>query len=289
MPTDLALMSDTADAPADETPAPTGRGKLRPLVGIPGVKPAADWRGASVSFVLHALIVLLLLIPAFVPEAIDFVQAGAGGPGPAGGGGGGRRGTGGLFTPDRAERLRYIEPPRTQPVLTPAPIVPPPEQKKPEEKKPEPPTPVPPTPAPPAAAPVAQAETPGSGGGSGDDGSKGNGVGSGGGVGSGVGTGRGSGDGPGTGGGLLDKYPPKVISMPILPLPIPEGVRPYHLKALFDVDETGKAKLIAYNQSRNDNYNRRVWQMLQEMRFRPAVRRDGLAVRDTFELRADAP
>ena len=289
MPPDLALMSDTADAAADETPAPTGRGKLRPLVGIPGVKAAADWRGATISFILHALVIVLLLLPAFVPETLDFVQQGAGGPGPAGGGGGGRRGTGGVFTPDKAERLRYIEPPRTQPVPTPAPVVPPPEQKKPEETKPEPPTPVPPIPAPPAAAPVAHAETPGTGGGAGDDGSKGAGIGSGGGVGSGVGTGRGSGTGPGTGGGLLDKYPPSVTSMPILPLPIPDGVRPYHLKALFDVDERGKATLIAFNPSSNDGYNRRVKSMLSEMRFRPAVRKDGLAIRDTFELRADAP
>jgi protein TonB len=289
MPPDLALMSDTADAAADESPAPSGRGKLRPLVGIPGVKPAADWRGGIISFVLHALVILLLLLPAFVPEALDFVQQGAGGPGPAGGGGGGRRGTGGLFTPDRAERLRYVEPPRTQPVPTPAPVVPPPEQKKPEEKKPEPPTPVPPTPAPPAAAPVAQAETPGTGGGSGDDGSKGNGIGSGGGIGSGVGTGKGSGTGPGTGGGMLDKYPPTVTSMPILPIPVPDGVRPYRLRALFDVDEKGKATLIAFNPSNNDGYNKRVKSMLQEMRFRPAVRKDGMAIRDTFELRAEAP
>ena len=290
MPSDLALMSEPfAPDDANVSPAGSARGKLRPLIGIPGVKPAADWRGATVSFIIHALIVLLLLLPAFVPDALDFTQQGAGGPGPAGGGGGGRAGTGGVFAPDRAERLRYIQPPRTQPVPVPAPVAPPPEEKKPEEKKPEPPTPVPPTPAPPAAAPVSQAETPGTGGGTGSDGTHGTGPGSGGGVGSGVGTGRGSGTGPGTGGGLLDKYPPSVTNLPILPIPVPSKVRPYRLKAYFDVDEKGKATLIAFNASRDDGYNRRIREMLQEMRWRPAVKKDGTPVRDTVEFNAEAP
>ncbi len=289
MPTDLAPMPDQIDEPAGQLPAPSGRGKLRPLVGIPGVTSATNWKGATFSVIVHGLILLALLLPAFVPEVLDFVPQGAGGPGPAGGGGGGRSGTGGLLTPDRAERLRFIEPPRTQPVPTPAPVLPPPEVKKPEDKKPEPPTPVPPTPAPPAAAPVAQAETPGTGGGSGNDGTTGSGVGSGGGVGSGVGTGRGSGTGPGTGGGLLDKYPPTVSNLPILPLPVPSKVRPYRLKAYFDVDEKGKATLIAFNPSRDDGYNKRIREMLQEMRWRPAVRKDGTAVRDTVEFNAEAP
>jgi protein TonB len=282
----------TAPLAPDDLPgdAPRKRPPLRPLVGIPGVKPAADWRGATASFLIHALIVLLLLLPAIAPTMLNIETEGAGGPGPAGGGGGGRAGSGGLFTPDRAERLQYVTPPRVQPVPTPAPV-PPPEEKKPEEKKPEPtpPTPTPPTPAPPAAAPVAQAETPGTGGGTGNDGSHGSGPGTGGGVGSGVGTGRGSGTGPGTGGGLAEKYKATVTSLPILPLPIPGGVRPYAMKAYFDVDERGKATLIAFNPSKDGGYNKRIKEMLQEIRFRPAVRRDGTPVRDTAEVLAEAP
>lgn len=290
MPTDLATVSDPIAEPLPELPAPNPRGKLRPLVGIPGVQPAANWRGATVSVVVHLLLLLFLLLPAFVPTVFDFTEQGAGGPGPAGGGGGGRSGTGGIFTPDRAERLRYVEPPRTPvPVPVAQPVVPPPEVKKPEEKKPEPVAPTPPTPAPPAAAPVSQAETPGTGGGSGSDGTKGNGPGTGGGVGSGVGTGRGSANGPGTGGGLLDKYPPTVTNLPILPIPVPSRVRPYKLKAYFDVDEKGNATLLAFNPSNDGGYNKRLREMLGEMRFRPAVRRDGTPVRDTVEFQAEAP
>ena len=290
MTTDLASVTEYSEESVPASTAPMTRGKLRPLIGIPGVRPAADWRGAIASFLIHLAIILLLLLPAYVPRLLDFQQDGAGGPGPAGGGGGGSAGSGGVFTPDRAERLRFITPPNVPvPVPTAAPpVIPPVEEKKPEEKKPEP-TPPTPTPAPLAAAPVSQAETPGTGGGSGNDGSKGNGPGSGGGVGSGEGTGRGSSNGPGTGGGLRDKYPPTVTNLPILPIPVPSKVRPYRLKAYFDVDEKGIAVLIAFNPSNDGGYNRRIREMLGEMRWRPAVRKDGTPVRDTVEFNAEAP
>ena len=131
--------------------------------------------------------------------------------------------------------------------------------------------------------------TSGVGGGSGTDGTGGTGPGRGGGVGSGVGTGRGSGDGPGTGGGGLDIFPPTVTNLAILPIPVPNRVRPYKLVASFEVDERGNARLISFNPSRDSGYNRKIREMLSEVRFRPATRADGTPVRDTAFITAEAP
>ncbi len=131
--------------------------------------------------------------------------------------------------------------------------------------------------------------TPGSGGGTGTDGSGGNGPGSGGGVGSGVGTGRGSGIGPGTGGGNERIFPPQAINVPIMPMPVPARVRPYRMVAHFDVDERGNARLIGFNPSRDRAYNNRLREALSEVRFKPATRLDGTPVRDTAQIRFEAP
>ncbi len=58
--------------------------------------------------------------------------------------------------------------------------------------------------------------------------------------------------------------------------------------AWFDVDERGTAKLIAFNPSRDGAYNRKIREMLAELRFRPAVR-NGTPVRDTVSITAEAP
>ena len=297
MPTDLLIPPPNAmdpDSAARVTPPDSGqaqpsRQRLRPLVGIPGVTPATNWRSTAASVALHVVIVLLILIPTFGPTIIDKLEEGAGGAGPRGGGGGGRLGTGGIFAPNRPEQLRFVRPPSAPPPALVPVLAPPPEIKKPEEKKPEPQV-QPPTPAPPAPAAVeAAATTPGSGGGSGADGSKGNGPGTGGGIGSGVGTGTGSGTGPGTGGGAAEKYPPTVTNLPILPLPVPGRVRPYYMVAYFAVDEKGNSRLIGFNPSSDGGYNKRIKEMLSEIRFRPAVLRNGMPVADTTTVRAEAP
>ena len=116
----------------------------------------------------------------------------------------------------------------------------------------------------------------------------GSGPGSGGGIGSGVGTGRGSGNGPGTGGGDDTIFPPTVISMQLLPLPVPSKVRPYTMVAYFEVDSTGVARLLSFNPSKDGGYNKRIREMLMEMRFRPAVRGNGVPVKDTAVVTAEA-
>lgn len=217
--------------------------------------------------------------PYLAREALMPEREGAGGPGPAGGGGGGTGGTGGQ---QKVRFVRVAPPvaPKTEtPVLKP-PVIPPPPEPKPQ--------PTPPAPQPPAAA-ADSSLVAGVGGGSGKDGSAGSGPGSGGGVGSGVGTGRGSGVGAGTGGGTGKVYPPTVTNLAILPIPVPGKVRPYKLVAFFDVDERGNATLISYTPSRDNGYNRKIREMLAEVRFRPAVRADGTPVRDTTWISAEAP
>jgi protein TonB len=126
----------------------------------------------------------------------------------------------------------------------------------------------------------------GVGGGSGTDGSQGSGPGRGGGVGSGEGTGRGTSIGPGTGGGFGAVYPPTVTQLVILPLPPPSRDRGYEMVAWFDVDSTGRARLINWNPPKDPNYARKVEETLRGYRFRPAVRLDGTPVRDTVAIRA---
>jgi len=241
------------------------------------------------STLFHGAIILALVLPTLLARTLIVdEQQGAGGAGPAGGGGGGNRGTGGRMDP---ERLRYVQlqqaapPPAAKVVPTPAPVIPPPKAPEPEAVVPTP-TPTPETPAAPMAPNIA---TDGTGGGSGTDGTGGNGPGRGGGIGTGEGTGRGSGTGPGTGGGGDEIYPPTITNMPIMPLPVPNRIRPYRMVASFDVDERGNARLLGFNPSRDAGYNRKLREMLGEVRFRPATRPDGTPVRDTAIFITEAP
>lgn len=287
-------MSSTDHAQAASGPP---RRPLRPLHGIP----ERDRRGAQgflMSALLHLAILLALALPTLVARQLDLpLESGGGGPGPAGGGGGGTGGTGGeIIRPERLQYLQVAPAPASQ-APTPSPVVPPvekpPEPVPPPEVKPPEPTAIKPTLEPAAVTPPASLgttiPTPGTGGGTGNDGTAGTGPGRGGGVGSGIGTGRGSGVGPGTGGGPGDIFPPTVTNLAILPIPVPAKVRPYKLVAYFDVDEKGNAKLISFNPSKDGGYNRKIREMLAEVRFRPAVRWDGTPVRDTAWITAEAP
>ncbi len=228
---------------------------------------------------MHALILLMLVGPYLAREALVPEREGAGGPGPAGGGGGGAGGTGG------EQKVRFV---RVAPPVAIVPKAETPTIKPPVIPVPKPPEPTPPAPQPQAAA-IDASVVPGTGGGSGKDGSEGSGPGSGGGVGSGIGTGRGSGVGPGTGGGTGKIFPPTATVLAILPIPVPAKVRPYTLVAFFDVDERGNATLISFNPSRDNGYNKKIREMLAEVRFRPAVRADGTPVRDTTSISYGAP
>lgn len=242
-----------------------------------------------VSGLIHLLIILLIAAPAAVHTGNVIERAqGAGGPGPAGGGGGGRRGTGGI-----KERVQYVQvapQPTPPPTPTPKPVIPPPVvQPKPQPVVPPPPVQKQPDPIPEAKVTEAKVEapkmeatapTPGTGGGSGKDGSNGSGPGQGGGVGSGIGTGRGSGIGPGTGGGTQANFPPTPTELFIPPLPVPDKVKGFHLVAEFDVDETGKViGPPTFTGTRDGGYNRRLEDVLKSFKFRPGTTPDGTPVR----------
>jgi protein TonB len=263
----------------DLRPDGTPRRPLRPLHGIPDAE-ARDRTGIVASALFHGALILAFVLPTLLARSLIVEeQQGAGGPGPVGGGGGGARGTGAM----RPERIRYIQIAPTPAAITlPTPTVVPPPPKEPE--------PVVPTPqAAPDPVPTPLVPTEGVGGGTGTDGTAGNGPGRGGGIGTGEGTGTGSATGPGTGGGGDQIYPPTVTNLPILPLPVPNRVRPYKMVAQFEVDERGNARLLGFNPSRDSGYNRKVREMLSEVRFRAAHRADGTPVRDTTYITAEAP
>jgi hypothetical protein len=257
-------------------------------VGVPALK--EDRKGGLLLSVLfHGALIALVLLPAAYATTKVFEVDGAGGAGPAGGGGGGRGGTGGI-----PERIKYVEvAPAAAPAPTPTPIVTPPVVKPPEVKPPvtPPPTPTPtpkpttaaPTPAPPAA--QASAPVAGTGGGVGADGTAGSGPGTGGGVGTGQGTGTGASSGPGTGGGNAAVYPPQPTQMILPPQPVPGKVRGQKLTATFDVDSTGKVLAFDFApQTRDNGYNKRLRDVLAEIRFRPGFRGDGRPVRAAYSF-----
>jgi periplasmic protein TonB len=224
---------------------------------------------------VHALILFLILGP--IVGSSEFTRSdveGGGGPGPAGGGGGGTNGPG-----THAEHLEFVRvksDPTVMPKVTPTTVPP---------VKPKQPTPQVESPVTPAQQVATSAlPTPATGEGTGNAGTAGAGPGTGGGVGSGEGTGRGSSVGPGTGGGPGKDYPPTVRDLFIPPMPAPSAVKGFHMKAFFDVDEKGNAKLIGFNATRDGDYNKRVAEVLRSMRFRPGVHADGTPMRDTAEI-----
>jgi hypothetical protein len=248
---------------------------------------------ALLSLALHVLAVMLLVTPFAVHHAIVEQVQGAGGLGPAGGGGGGHGGTGGVT--EQMERLQFIQVAPQQPaaqaqqpleqVVPPTTPVPPPEPVKVE------PTPTPPIEAKLQVAAPAKlpdvAATPGVGGGSGHDGTNGAGPGSGGGVGTGIGTGRGAGVGPGTGGGNQANYPPQPIEFFLPPLPAPDKVRGFHLVAEFDVDETGRVRGFDFTPTKDGDYNKRLAEVLRNMRYRAGTRPDGTPIRMKAQIGYD--
>lgn len=195
---------------------------------------------------------------------------GAGGSGPVGGGGGGAKGI--------EEHINYIStspaatvPKLPEPVITP-PVIPPLQPK---------PVVTPTVPQPSANNTSANSQ---SGVSNGSGLGSGAGPGSGGGVGSGIGTGKGTGNGPGTGGGNATSYPPTPVQFFLPPLPAPSKIKPYRLIAWFEVDEKGNSKLLDFNPSKDKDYNRRLRDVLNALKFRPGVDVNGKPVKDTVNV-----
>jgi periplasmic protein TonB len=241
------------------------RPPYRPPIGMP--IPRERRLGSFLLAVfLHALVVFLLITP-FTSMELLKESMGAGGAGPAGGGGGGNRGTGGA-----RERIEFVQvAPAPQPLAPPVvrppevkPIIPPPpvEKPKPQETAPQQSA---------QQAVEASSLVAGTGGGTGNDGTAGSGPGTGGGVGSGVGTGRGSGVGPGTGGGTGTIYPPSLTEMFLPPIPFPARLRGTEVVIVLDVDSTGKVLDFEFTPTRDSGFNRKLREVISQLRFRPAV------------------
>ena len=263
---------DAAPPPAERAPfllpteMPLPRGENRTV-------------GLTLSVLIHALIVLLFLLPMLLtPAGRSLLVHGAGGDGPRGGGGGGSGPSEGLrymrVAPEPAPQpatAHTTTPPIATPV--PPPVAPPVVQ---------PPVKTPPEEAPPTSA-TASPEAIGPGGGNGT--TTGAGPGTGGGIGSGVGTGTGSSGGPGTGGGNDANDPPQPINVFIPPQPVPSKIRPYKLVVEFDVDSTGRVLSVEFNETPDGGYNRKLKRMFSEMRFRPGIRRaDGSPIRSKGQI-----
>jgi hypothetical protein len=61
-------------------------------------------------------------------------------------------------------------------------------------------------------------------------------------------------------------------------------VRGYKLPAWFDDDSTGMAPLLRSTPTPHRGYHDRVRETLLALRFRPAVRANGVAIRDTVDI-----
>ena len=287
------MSASTRPIPVQPTTSPASsfvRRRELPALALP--RGREDRRaGAVLSLVLHVLIVMLLVTPFAVHHAIVEQEQGAGGPGPAGGGGGGHGGTGGV--PDQHEQLQFIQvAPQPAPVPAPTELVPPTPVPPPEPIKvqlmPEPKLETKLEVAAPAKLPDVAA-VPGTGGGSGRDGTNGSGPGTGGGVGSGTGTGRGSGVGPGTGGGTQENYPPTATVVFIPPMPVPSKVRGSHVIAEFDVDSTGRVVSYDFTPTKDRDYNKRLDEAFRGFRFKPGTRPDGRPLRMKTQVGVDLP
>jgi protein TonB len=274
-------MTGPHDRHDDTTNGDEQRRPYRPPVGMP-LRGEGRW-GAPFSVAVHVVLILLLMTPLLARVVAPELFPG-GGLGPAGGGGGGRGGAGGWRPePITPEGLRYVRvAPEPPPAASPDPA--PKAVEVPKEETPSPPaTPPVEQPTPEQVAPAA-APLPGSGGGTGNDGTTGTGPGTGGGVGSGVGTGTGSAVGSGTGGGAGRDYLPTPDFLPLPPEPRPGKVRGRSIAVTFTVNERGEIVSLDFGSTGDRGYDRRFRDVLRQVRFRPAVGPDGQPMSATFPI-----
>ena len=253
-----------------ESPGRT-RPPFRPPIGLP-LRRESRW-GTLVSVLLHALVILLILVPVFGHDVALIATRDGLGPGARGGGGGGERGSGGRPREEKVQFVRATAQPAVQPL---APPVPP----KPVIPPPQPPT-VPTlakvdvkidAPAPPVASNI------------GDGSATGAGPGTGGGIGTGNGTGRGSGEGPGTGGGGVGDTAQATAYQAVLPFEHPRSVDGKQFTLRFALDEHGTIQRVEFASTGDRSFDRKLREKMMEWKFRPAfLRSSGVPVASVYE------
>ena len=268
---------EDAESGKPPVPRPEERAPFRLPTEMPLPKGEDRTAGLTISVMIHALIILLFLLPMLLtPAGRSVLVHGAGGEGPRGGGGGGMGPREGLrylrVAPAPAPQPQQTTTPAVAPPVITPPVTPPVVQ--PPVKAQEQPTP---------SEVTASVEAVGAGGGSGS--TTGAGPGTGGGIGSGVGTGTGSSVGPGTGGGNDANDPPMPINVLMPPQPVPSKIKPYRLVVEFDVDSTGRVLSVEFNETPDGGYNKKLKRMFSEIKFRPGVRRpDGSPIRSKTQI-----
>lgn len=79
----------------------------------------------------------------------------------------------------------------------------------------------------------------------------------------------------------------KVKQLVVLPMPLPDSLKPLTMEACFDVASNGDAKLLTVTRTKDYEYNRKIEASLRGYGFTPATR-NGVAVRDTVCVKAIA-
>jgi len=255
-----------------ERPAPP-KPPYRPPLGLP-LRRESRW-GSVVSFLVHALIVLLVLAPLMQHDVALLATHVGLGAGPRGGGGGGNRGSG---VRPREEHVQYV---RTVPRVATAPLQPP----VPPKPKPVPPPPPPTIPTIARVEVKVDASAPSLPTNIADGSAVGAGPGTGGGIGTGSGPGRGSGEGPGTGGGPLGDTAQATNYFAVLPLDShPRNLDGKQLTLRFALDERGTITRVEFASTGDRGFDKKLREKMMEWKFRPAfLRSSGTPVASVYE------
>lgn len=78
---------------------------------------------------------------------------------------------------------------------------------------------------------------------------------------------------------------PRLVALPIVPLPIPSKVRGFRLDAVMTVDSTGKVSDVQFTPTPDAAYNRRLHRMFREFKFEPGRRLGGTPIAGKYSFR----
>ncbi|HET7458516.1 MAG TPA: hypothetical protein VFJ74_12775, partial [Gemmatimonadaceae bacterium] len=79
-------------------------------------------------------------------------------------------------------------------------------------------------------------------------------------------------------------YTPVPVETFLPPFPVPERVKGSELVAVFDVDSTGRVLNFDFKPTKDGSYNKRLREVLRDVRWRPATTQAGVPVRATATI-----